>query len=63
MYMTKPKRLGDFSINLPTGLVQTQVSADAAAAASRASIDELVKSPLAWTAVVLLGILVLRKGR
>jgi len=54
--------LGDFNVTLPSGLIQTNVSADAASAASVASIKAMMESPVVWILVGLLAYVVL-KGR
>jgi len=55
--------LGDFNITLPPGLVQTNVSPDAASAASIASIQEIMRSPVVWILVGLLAVVVLKGKR
>lgn len=60
--MYQRRNLGDFTVNLPPGLIQTNVSPEAATAASQASIDQLTKNPVVWILTGLLAFTVL-KGR
>jgi len=56
------RKLGDFNVTLPSGLIQTSVSPEAATAASQASVSAIMSSPLAWILTGLLAVVVL-KGR